>query len=146
MSPSEATNIATRKEWRELGFFYEYQKEKRTWIFFGSMVGLRKLCDILKKYSENPKNRQLSEHEHYGPYMYLEVITSKTSNITDHGIEGNLDDIGRLSRLIRSRLDGADVGATFILREEYVKGSHSAMFFEVKDQNFDPASADPMLK
>jgi len=38
--PSEATNNATRREWRELGFFYDRDDENKVWRLTGSRAGL----------------------------------------------------------------------------------------------------------
>jgi hypothetical protein len=32
-----------------------------------------------------------SEHEHHGPYMYLEVKTGPEPDMDDHGIHGDSD-------------------------------------------------------
>jgi hypothetical protein len=38
--PSEATNRATRREWRELGFFYLRDDRTKVWTLAGSRAGL----------------------------------------------------------------------------------------------------------
>ena len=67
--PSDATNQATRREWRELGFFYERDDASREWRVTGSRSGLQRLRDLLLDYVADPRNRAESEHEHYGPYQ-----------------------------------------------------------------------------
>ncbi len=64
-----------KEEWLDLGFFYELDDEIRAWVFKGSRAGLMKLCDLLDAYTCNPSMNQLSEHEHYGPYLYLKLMT-----------------------------------------------------------------------
>src|SRR5215813_5574739 len=107
MSPSEATNASTRQEWRELGFFYDYDEKKKEWYFVGSKSGLEKFRDILLKYANNPKNDQKSEHDHYGPYMYLEIMTWDNPDINDHCIQGKLSDLRKLGELVGQKLKNA---------------------------------------
>jgi hypothetical protein len=73
--PSDATNRATREEWRELGFFYDPDDRAKTWTLTGSRLGLRRFVECLLEYAADPGNAMQSEHQHYGPYMYLEVMT-----------------------------------------------------------------------
>ena len=143
--PSEATNAATREEWRELGFYYDLDEPSRRWRLVGSREGLVGFAHLLDDYVANPVNATLSEHEHYGPYMYLEVMTAEAAGIDDHSIHGTLNDLARLATVIRERLDGAadgdslDIGAAFTDRPAY------ELRLEVRPDGFDPASADPQL-
>jgi hypothetical protein len=65
----------TRREWRELGFFYDRDDVSKEWRLVGSREGLRHFAGLLRAYVADPRNEMKSEHEHYGPYMYLEVMT-----------------------------------------------------------------------
>jgi hypothetical protein len=38
--PSDAANQATKREWRELGFFYERDDHAKVWKLTGSRAGL----------------------------------------------------------------------------------------------------------
>jgi hypothetical protein len=104
MSPSEATNQATREEWRELGFFYERTDEPPCWRFVGSAVGLAHLVKLLDAYVRDPRNETISDHEHYGPYMYLKVETSDSPEIDSRSIRGTLADLTRLRDLVADGL------------------------------------------
>lgn len=146
MNLSEVTNASTRKEWRELGFFYDYDEKKKEWCFVGAKSGLEKFRDILLKYVTNPKNNQKSEHNHYGPYMYLEIMTWDTPDINDHCIQGTLSDLRKLSELVGQKLQNACPNSSFVIRQEYARDAQASLVFEVKGDNFDPASADPMLQ
>src|ERR1035438_7741098 len=73
--PSDATNRATTQEWRELGFFYDRDDRARVWKLTGSRSGLLRFRDLLLSYVADPCNALEAEHEHYGPYAYLEVMT-----------------------------------------------------------------------
>ena len=136
---------ATRREWRELGFYYEYDEKTRCWQLIGSRNGLLKFCDLLKRYSENQKNDTISEHDHYGPYGYLEVMTWQVAQITDHAISGTLSDLERLSMLCREKLNGAKPGSVVIIDKEYSPANTAKLQFAVREDNFDPAKADPLL-
>ena len=69
--PSDATNRATRREWRELGFFYDRDDGTKVWKLTGSRVGLLRFRDALLSYVADPRNALKSEHEHYGPYALV---------------------------------------------------------------------------
>ena len=141
MSPSDATNKATRREWRELGFFYEGKNGE--WRLVGSKDGLLKFRDLLLEYVKDPRNATISEHEHYGPYMYLEITTSQKADINEHCIEGTLFDLERLAHLIDTELARATPGALIDVGKKYC--SNGILRLEVKESGFDPASADNAL-
>src|SRR5437868_6649889 len=110
MSPSEQTNQATRDEWRDLGFYYDFDAAQARWRLVGSQSGLRHFRDILIGYANNPKHQQLSEHTHYGPYFYLTIRTWSEPAITPDGIVGTLADVRRLARLGDEKLQTTLVG------------------------------------
>src|ERR1035437_4077384 len=95
--PSEEVNQSTRREWKALGFFYDKDDVAKKWRIQGSADGLRIFSDLLRKYAEDSRNLVLSEHEHFGPYMYLEIGTWDKAVITDHWIAGPLNELLRLS-------------------------------------------------
>ncbi len=143
--PSKNIDSLVRDEWRDLGFFYELDESSRTWIFVGSKGGLLKMCDILRAYVDQPSNRQISEHEHYGPYGYLEIMTWHSAGIDDHSIHGEICDLLRPSDLIGQKLESASAGSAFEIGKEYSEGTQFKLRFEVKAEGFDPASVDPYL-
>ena len=55
-----------------LGFFYDRDDASKEWILVGSRAGLQRFADLLHAYVADPRHETLSEHEHYGPYMYLD--------------------------------------------------------------------------
>jgi len=146
MKVSEATLQATRKEWRDLGFYYETRDRPPCWRLIGSPTGLEKFVQLLDQYVRDARNTLLAEHEHYGPYMYLKVQTSETPEIDDRGIRGTLEDLARLRDLVSARLRSADPGQVFSIGREYSTRVRFPLQFEVRQPDFDPASADPQLR
>jgi len=142
---SEATNSATKQEWRELGFFYDRDDENKVWRLTGSRAGLLRFRDALLSYVTDPRNASDSEHEHYGPYSYLEVMTSPNAGFSDHAIHGSVSDLRRLSALVEAKLATAHPGSTLRILEEFASDSPYALVLDVREDGFDPAAADPQL-
>ncbi len=142
---SEAVNAATRREWRELGFFYDRDDKNKEWRIRGSRRGLLKFAQILLEYSENPRREMLSEHDHLGPYMYLKIGTWNDRVINDHWIAGTLVDLDRLSVLVSTEVSRAAKGHVLRLRNAYAPTSPYDLVLEVCDDEFDPAAADEAL-
>jgi len=140
--PSDATNHATQQEWRELGFFYDLDETAKEWHIVGSLRGLLAFAQLMHDYAANPKHDMPSEHDHYGPYMYLEIGTWSEPTITDHWIAGRLSDLLRLSLLIQQRLAGASIGDRVSFRAAYAPSSPYDLVLEVRDDTFDPARSD----
>ena len=101
MSLTDSTKEATKQEWRDLGFFYDYCKDQRAWKLVGDKVGILKFADILTEFANNEENQEYSSHEHFGPYGYLKVMTTVKPEITEHFIGGTLSDLQRLADIIR---------------------------------------------
>src|SRR3954468_15805972 len=109
--PSAETNQKTRAEWRNLGFFYDYDESSSCWRLVGSRDGLLRFADLLVAYAADPRNEPLSEHEHYGPYMYLKLLTWNERDITEHAICGTLADFRALAGIVRDKLSAAVAGS-----------------------------------
>lgn len=142
---SDAVNRATRREWRELGFFYDRDEKTREWRLTGSRAGLQRLRAALVAYIADPRNAADSEHQHYGPYLYLEVTTWPEAGFDDQGIRGPIAELARLGQLIDAKLADAPPGSTIRIADEYAPGSPYTLVLEVREDNFDPAAADPLL-
>jgi hypothetical protein len=138
MCPSEDTI----QEWRELGFFYKFDHSRSFWHLVGSKAGLQKFARLVDEYACNPQNDLISEHEHFGPYMYLEVMTWTEPRITSHAIEGTLKDLERLSLLIEDSLSEAQPGDQVTIGAEYSTYMEASLVLEVRTDDFDPASED----
>lgn len=143
--PTDATNEATRKEWRELGFFYDRNDQQKVWRLIGSRSGLLRFRDALLEYAGDPNNDYESEHEHYGPYSYLEVMTWPEPGFDDHAIRGSLSDLNRLAAIVDTKLAAAHPGETIRIRDEFAANSAYALIIEVRGDDFDPAQADSTL-
>ena len=143
--PSDAANQAMQQEWRELGFFYDRDDESRTWRLTGSREGLQSFRDALLAYVADPRNAVDSEHEHYGPYMYLKVMTWPKAGFDDNSIRGTLSDLKRLANIIDAKLAAVAPGSTVVIREEFATDSPYSLVLSVCQDGFDPASADPLL-
>lgn len=141
--PSKALNASTRKEWRELGFFYDRDDETNTWRLLGSKSGLLKFASSVRAYADRDSSQQISEHEHFGPYWYLEVGTWHTPEITDHWLAGPPSALAALAETMEHELQGASEGTVIQLRARYSPASPYEFQLEVQVDGFDPAQADP---
>jgi len=88
----------------------------------------------------------ISEHEHYGPYMYLEVMTWTEAGFDQHAIRGQLEDLLRLADLIDIKLETALPGSSIVIREEFAMNSPYSLILDVQNDGFDPAQPDPELR
>ena len=137
---SDATNRATRREWREFGFYYDRDDQNKIWKLTGSRAGLLRFRDALLSYAANPRNVSKSEHEHYGPYSYLEIMTWPEAGFDGHAIRGPLEDLARLAEIIEAKLDTSRPGSFIKIREEFAPGSPYALVLDLREDGFDPRS------
>ena len=136
---------AAREDWRALGFHYERDDESREWRFTGSRSGLLGLRDLLIAYVRDPGHAAVSEHEHYGPYLYLEVMTWPEAGLDAHALRGPLSSLEHLAHLVAERLAVARPGERLFLREDFAPAGPYSLVLLVQSDDFDPASADPEL-
>lgn len=141
----ERLRESTRAEWRDLGFFYDRDDQSREWLIVGSRAGLRRFAAILRAYAADPTNAMTSEHEHYAPYMHLELMTWTEPGIDGHAIFGSLNELKRLASLVEARAARLRPGMSVRIREEYAQTSPYALVLQMREDSFDPASADPCL-
>jgi hypothetical protein len=135
----------TRAEWRDLGFFYERDDELRRWRIIGSRNGLHSFARVIQRYASNPRHKTVSEHDHFGPYMYLKIGTWNAPEITDDWIAGPLEELLRLSSMIDAKLRNATPGDRIALRDSYAPRSAYELVLDVREDNFDPVCADEQL-
>ena len=140
--PNEAANEATRRAWRELGFFCGKNDAAKEWRIIGSVKGLRKFASEIRKYASDPANDRLSEYTQLGPAMNLEVGTSHQTEITEQWIGGPLVDLLRLATLIERSAQDNVVGKCIALRANFSPMAPYELILDVRDDAFDPASAD----
>jgi len=142
---SDTTNRVTRREWRELGFFYDCDENSKVWRLTGSRDGLRRFRDVLHLYAADPRNAVVPEHQHYGPYMHLVIQTSLNAGFDDQSIHGSVIDLARLANLVEVKLLDAHPGSVLRIEDEFAAGSSYALILDVREDGFDPAKADPLL-
>lgn len=139
---SNKINQMTQREWRELGFFYDRDDDIKEWRLQGSRAGLHKLATALRDYAAHPGHAALSEHEHLGPYYYLEIGTWSSPEITDHWIAGPLQELQELADSVDTYLVAASAGDCICLRALFAPSSSHELVLQVREDDFDPAAAD----
>jgi hypothetical protein len=139
--PSDATNEATRRVWRELGFYYFRDDGAKEWHIVGYVSGLRKFARLVEAYASDLRSTRVSEHVHFGPYGYLDICTWHVPLISEHWIVGPLADLLRLSALANERIIAAKDGDIIRVREAYAATSPYELVLEVRDDSFDSARA-----
>lgn len=139
---SEAANKATRREWRELGFFYDRDDEAKAWRIIGNAAGLKAFAEAVQAYATDPKPDALSEHEHFGPYMYLEIGTWREPEITHHWIAGPRAALGALALEIERTIPELPIGGAVSLRQVFAPSAAYDLILERRAEPFDPAEED----
>ena len=140
---SDAPKEATIRAWRGLGFFSGRDDAAKEWRIVGSVKGLRKFAAEIRSYASNPANDRLSEYTHFGPAMNLELGTSHQPEITEQWIGGPLMDLLRLATFIERSVQDNVVGKCIALRANFSPMAPYELILDVRDDAFDPASADP---
>ncbi len=136
-------NESTRKAWRELGFYCGKNDAAKEWRIVGSVAGLRKFAAEIRAYASNPANDRLSEYTQFGPAMNLEIGTSHQPEITEQWIGGPVADLLRLATFIERSAQPNVVGKSVALRSNFSPMAPYELILDVRDDAFDPASADP---
>ena len=135
-----------RDDWRELGFFCDSDAAAKKRTVVGSRLGLAAFSELLRRYVADPRNAMQSEHEHYGPYMDLELMTWTEAGMDDHAIHGTLRDLERLAKIVETRAAELQPGQQAQVREEYSASSEYALVLDLREDGFDPASMDGNLR
>ena len=142
---SPAINELTRREWRELGFHYSLDAPSRTWLIEASPEGLLLFAACLRAFALNPASQELSEHEHFGPYMHLEVMSASVPEVNEHCIQGTPADLLRLAIIVKERASHLVPGASVNITCEYAPASSHRLLLRAHPSGTDPASLDPEL-
>lgn len=138
--PSEAANEVTRRAWRELGFFCYRNDAAKEWRIVGSVKGLRKFASEIRTYASNPANDRISEYQHFGPSMNLEVGTWHQAEITDQWIAGPVTELLSLAGLIEQSVKANVVGQRIALRSNFSPMSPYELILDIRDDAYDPGS------
>ena len=132
-----------KEEWEKIGIYYDRDDEKGIWHIHGSADGLLFFAELLKDYTGYTNRQEISEHEHYGPYQYLKVVTWNEPKIIRDGIYGRMEDIFRLAEIIER---GVEKGVSpFTIDSEYSDANENILEIYIEDEDFDPASLDTAL-
>jgi hypothetical protein len=135
-------------EWRQLRFYYDFDDRLSVnqWRFYGSKQGLSNFVKLLDDYVNNQNNNQFSEHEHYGPYSYLKIITlEEQCIITEDVIGGTIDDLKRLRNLLADKIEKSLPGQTFSIDKEFGQENTVTSKFFVMADDFDPVTMDELI-
>jgi hypothetical protein len=141
-TPTAMTEEGIKQEWRKLGFYCEMDREKKLWTLTGSRAGLLYFPDLLLGYVTDPQNASDNQHQHYGPYGTLEVMTWPEAGFDSHAIRGSLAALSHLAELIEVKLATAEPGSPILIREEFAADSPYSLVLDVRADGFDPSSAD----
>jgi hypothetical protein len=140
---TEAAKENARRAWRELGFYCGKDKAAKEWRIVGSVTGLKKFASEIRKYASNPLHNRLSEYMHLGPAMNLEICTSHQAEITDQWIGAPVMEFMRLAALIDRSVQSNMIGKRIELRANFSPMAPYQLILDVREDAFDPASADP---
>ncbi len=135
-----------KREWRQLGFYYDTDDQSKEWRIFGDKKGITNLAKILTDYCHKMENSQISEHIHLGPYSYLKIMTWNKPFVNTEVIAGTIEDLRKLSRLVLERLALANPGDTFSIDKEYSDENEAKIIVKVMNDNFNPVTMDEQLK
>ena len=137
----------TIQEWRELGFHYDRNDDKRTWRVRGSKEGLFKFASILCDFSVDPKNDAQFAHDHYGPYGYLKIMNiPERRGFTENAIHASRSDMAVLASLIQEFASKNKPGSIISLRKDFAPNSEYDLILEFMEDGFDPSADDEWIK
>lgn len=133
--------------WRDLGIYYDLDDRVSVnqWRLYGSRKGIETFAAAILEYGNNPRNAGLSEHEHYGPYSYLKIVTWNKPVFTANAWNGTIPDLKLLAELILSKLAVVQTGQTFSIDQEYGVDNEVTVKFFVMHDDFDPVSMDELI-
>jgi len=145
MAMSDKLKGITQEEWRQLGYYYERDDANKKWVIVASPFGIKLFVNQLLAYANNEKNRSKSQHEHWGPYSYLKIMTLDEPGIDEHSIHGSLLDLKKLANIIKENLHDDLINKSLKIKDEYSKNCRYALEIMIKDYGFDPSSQDKQL-
>jgi hypothetical protein len=77
--------------------------------------------------------------------MCLEILTWPEPGFDDHAIRGPLAELARLATLVEVKVATARPGSCLQIREEFAPESPYTLVLDLREDGFDPATADPLL-
>jgi hypothetical protein len=110
---------------------------------FGTQNSEQTADRVLLSFAADPRNARNSEHEHFGPYGFLEVMTWPEAGFDNHAIRGTVADLGRLSALIEAKLATTSPGHTIRIQEEFAPDSPYALLLDSREDGYDPQPQTP---
>jgi len=134
-----------RKEWRELGVYYETDSVTKEWKIYGDRNGIGNLARIILEYCKIDSSSVISEHMHLGPYCYLKIMTWDEAFINLDVIAGTIEDLKKLSGLIKDKVENTKTGDSFSIDKEFADNNEAKITFKVMADNFDPVTMDEQL-
>lgn len=142
---AEKSTEQARREWQELGFHYAREDKSRMWIIEGAPEGLLAFASLLRTFAGELASNPAFDHEHYGPYMHLELMRSERADVNDHCIQGAAPDFLRLAEIVERCVGVFGPGESASIGAEYAPSSPYRLLLRVRPPGTDPASLDPQL-
>ena len=133
----------TGEEWRALGFYHEQDPVARVWRFTGARSGLRTLVRMLASQADKADREGRAAALAVGPYGDFKILVWERAGIDDESVHGPPADLRRLSQLLETGLASASEGAEFVLGSDYTPDAEYSLVFEIRGEEFDPASVTP---
>lgn len=135
-----------RREWRQLGVYYEMDNATKEWKMYGDRKGIENFRSIIKEYCDKHENFRISEHIHLGPYSYLKIMTWDRPIISTDVIAGTIRDLKKLSELIREKLKNTKTEESFTIDNEFGDNNKAKITIKVMADKFDPVTMDEQLR
>ena len=135
----------TIEEWRQLGYYYNKDDVAKQWILTASPCGLGNFVNQLRTYAADPTSAIDGEHDHWGPYMYLKVLTWPTPGMDANAIHGRPEALEKLAAIVNGKLFDENIGKVVTIREEYSADCEYALVLRIRDYGTDPSREDKQL-
>jgi hypothetical protein len=130
------------EEWRQFGYYVAVDELELAYRLVGSPFGLLAFCWGIRDYVANEKNNVVSEHEHWAPHGYLEIMTWSEAMIDDHAVAGTFEDLKKLAKIVEGHLKDENVGQLIKIGKEYSEKVKWSIILDIREYGYDPASGD----
>jgi hypothetical protein len=142
---TEMTKKITIEEWRQLGYYYERDDDNKEWIITASPFGVKTFAQSILRYAESTRFSEYGDHEHYGPYWYLKIMTTPLPEMNENAISGTKDDLKRLYEIIREKVENSEPGSNITIGKEYAEDCEYKLVLKLQEYGYDPSINDPQL-